>query len=333
MDLNVFGYSLGVLPAWVPPWAIPAAIVHLAMFAVLLIPAWVALARARAFGVLSLLLILPVIGLIAICARVMSSVLPYAGWSRAWGLLVLIPGLNIFFLWLFAFAPWRRRYVPLAEDDEEEAADEKPSVRQAPAGMSQEPAPSAMPEAATSERPAPQTTGEPLSPATMLAGSATPAKPEPAAEPTIMPSMPAPAAKGPRTIDVAKEPAKAPRDEPAPARAAPPAAGGGRNWRIVGANDIAAGIDLALAEASLRDAENGVLVGRSSRAHIIIEHDSVSRNHARFALVNGVLYVEDLDSMNGSWLEGRKLEANKPTPVRPGNVVEFGKVKLRISAG
>ncbi len=342
MDLTIFGYTLGALPAWMPAWAVPAAIVHLVMFAVLLVPAWVALARARAFGPLAILLILPVIGLIIVCARVMSAVLPYAGWSRAWGLLILIPGLNIFFLWLFAFAPWRRRYVPLAEDEEtEQEPEERRSVRQEPSigATSQEPPPAdaTMMAGAAARSTAPKRAPEPAedsapSPATMLAGSTPPpigSKPAPVATPTIMP-----APKGPRTLDLANAPAGKPAaDEPATAHATPPAAAAGRQWRVVGANDIGAGIDLTLAESALREAEGGLLVGRSTRAHVIIEHDSISRNHARFALVNGVLYVEDLDSMNGSWLDGRKLDANRPAPLRPGSILEFGKVKLRVSAG
>ena len=50
-------------------------------------------------------------------------------------------------------------------------------------------------------------------------------------------------------------------------------------------------------------------------------------------IVNGVLYVEDLESMNGTWLDGRKLEAHRPAPLRPGSIVEFGKIKLRVTAG
>src|SRR5688500_17593429 len=129
MELNVFGYSLGTVPDWVPPWGIPALLLHLALALVLLIPTWVALARARAFGPAALLLFIPILGLIMICARMMSRVLPYAQWPRALGLLVLIPALNIFFLWIFAFAPWRRRYVPLSEDEAEEE-EEMPSERQ-----------------------------------------------------------------------------------------------------------------------------------------------------------------------------------------------------------
>ena len=117
MNLTMFGVSLGTLPAWVPPWAVPAAIIHLALFAALVIPAWVGLARARSGGPLALLLILPILGLLLLCPIFMNRVLPYAGWGRFWGLLVLIPGLNIFFLWIFGFAPWKRRYIPMDQEE------------------------------------------------------------------------------------------------------------------------------------------------------------------------------------------------------------------------
>jgi pSer/pThr/pTyr-binding forkhead associated (FHA) protein len=66
---------------------------------------------------------------------------------------------------------------------------------------------------------------------------------------------------------------------------------------------------------------------------LVIEHDSVSRNHARFILERGALCLEDLDSMNGTWVDGRKLDPNTPVPLQPGGIVEIGKIKLRVTGG
>jgi hypothetical protein len=117
MTLTILGYTVATLPAWLPVWAVPAAFVHAALFLALIVPAWVGLARARAGGPISLVLVLPVLGLLMLTPVYMNRVLPYAHWGRFWGILVLIPGLNIFFLWIFAFAPWKRRYIPLDQEE------------------------------------------------------------------------------------------------------------------------------------------------------------------------------------------------------------------------
>src|SRR5262245_27179454 len=117
MELVILGQKFGTLPAWLPIWAVPVALVHVALFLALIIPAWVGLARARAGGALSLVLVLPILGLLMLTPIYMNRVLPYAHWGRLWGILVLIPGLNIFFLWIFSFAPWKRRYIPLDQEE------------------------------------------------------------------------------------------------------------------------------------------------------------------------------------------------------------------------
>jgi predicted component of type VI protein secretion system len=114
-------------------------------------------------------------------------------------------------------------------------------------------------------------------------------------------------------------------------RVAPPPRPGGRAWRLVGANDVAAALDFTVQEPALLESESGLLVGRSARANFVIEHDSVSRNHARFLLDRGTLCLEDLDSMNGTWVDGRKLAPNAPVLLQPGGIVEIGKIKLRVT--
>lgn len=105
----------------------------------------------------------------------------------------------------------------------------------------------------------------------------------------------------------------------------------GRAWQLTGANDRAQGLDFAVFEEDLRQAENGLHIGRSTRSNIILEDESVSRNHARLVLDDGKLKVEDLDSMNGTWVDGEKAEAGSPIELSPGVEVEFGKLKLVVT--
>ncbi len=465
MPEQVLAFFHGTLLAWVPErmkyWAVPAALIHCVMFAILLIPAWVALARARAFGPLAIFLAIPVLGLWVLFLRLLNRVLPYAGWWRIWAVLALIPGINIFFVWVLAFAPWRRRYVPPDYDNEsDEQADasaETPSARTgtrrntmspelpgerpapkfgsrtqpAPARRTQEidapssatmiaggafPGQGASKSADAPERIASLTimagtpgaaakapgiaaptilAGDPAmpgtpagrddagSPQTMIAGApgfrpaspppdggtiiagvpGRPAEPAPrapeAGEHTLYPGSPAhaaattaaatPAAARPKFGRAQRE-AASEREAPPSSPPAPPpppeeeeveqptvrtvmvSSVGGRNWRITGANDAAADLVFALQELTLRDSENGILVGRSNRAGVTIQHQSISRNHARFVLLENELCVEDLELMNGTWVNGAKLEPNRPVALAPDSVIEFGKVMMRVAA-
>lgn len=412
MPLTILGYSLGTLPAWLPIWAVPAAMIHAALFVALIVPAWVGLARARAGGPLSLVLLLPVLGLLLLTPLYMNRVLPYAHWGRFWGILVLIPGLNIFFLWIFSFAPWKRRYIPLDQEEFSEPQTGMPRTGKSeprlegrsgepgartqgaetigpgspalargdvsaqtmlqgsgaqvplspmsgepgtmmagaaapppPTGRKMRPAPpvsvpSDEPPAATmiAGRGGPQPLDEPVAPtppipARSLNPPQPPAIPAPAAEPPSAPPPSPPRRMPERTQDVTGRPPAPAAEEAATMRVAAPPRPGGRAWRLVGANDVAASFDFTVNEPALLETDSGLLIGRSARANFVIEHDSVSRNHARFLLDRGALCLEDLDSMNGTWVDGQRLEPNEPVPLKPGGIVEIGKIKLRVTGG
>lgn len=37
--------------------------------------------------------------------------------------------------------------------------------------------------------------------------------------------------------------------------------------------------------------------------------------------------------MNGTWVDGKRLEANEPVPLAPNGIVEIGKLALRVTGG
>ena len=62
-----------------------------------------------------------------------------------------------------------------------------------------------------------------------------------------------------------------------------------------------------------------VIVGRSNRADIIIDNKYISGQHLGLSLDNsGYVQVRDMASSNGTYLEGRKLEANILYDLKPG---------------
>jgi pSer/pThr/pTyr-binding forkhead associated (FHA) protein len=69
-------------------------------------------------------------------------------------------------------------------------------------------------------------------------------------------------------------------------------------------------------------------IGRSSASDIILKSDDyASGRHARLTRHGGLLYVEDLGSTNGTFVNGRKTVG--ATPLRPGDTVRIGSTTFR----
>jgi len=56
----------------------------------------------------------------------------------------------------------------------------------------------------------------------------------------------------------------------------------------------------------------------------------VSRLHAVIKSVNGQTIVMDLGSSNGTYLNGARLAPNVPNPLRHGDVIALGKLKMQV---
>ncbi len=64
-----------------------------------------------------------------------------------------------------------------------------------------------------------------------------------------------------------------------------------------------------------------LLIGRSSSADLVIEDESMSRKHARLYREGGQVYIEDLGSQNGTWVNSRKI--TQPTPAPAGALIRL----------
>ncbi|MBE6464418.1 MAG: FHA domain-containing protein [Eggerthellaceae bacterium] len=71
-----------------------------------------------------------------------------------------------------------------------------------------------------------------------------------------------------------------------------------------------------------------VIVGRSPGADIVIAASYVSGRHARFTLMGQDLFVEDLNSTNGTAVNGRRITS--PVALRDRDVVNVGDVSIRV---
>ena len=75
--------------------------------------------------------------------------------------------------------------------------------------------------------------------------------------------------------------------------------------------------------------EQGGTIGYNERNFIVLDEDGVSAVHCRLTAEDGRLFLEDLNSLNGTYINGRALE--EKTEVKEGDIVWIGLVLFRFS--
>lgn len=73
-----------------------------------------------------------------------------------------------------------------------------------------------------------------------------------------------------------------------------------------------------------------LLVGRGEEAKFRIQQDRVSRKHCEFFEQDGRVYLRDLGSTNGTFLNGELIETSTKIPLEPGVLVKVGSLEFRI---
>src|SRR5690554_4188440 len=67
-----------------------------------------------------------------------------------------------------------------------------------------------------------------------------------------------------------------------------------------------------------------VHVGQGAQNDIVLDDDTVSTRHARLEFVDGGWKVTDLESRNGTYVDGKRIEAGTATAIRDGVSLGFG---------
>lgn len=88
---------------------------------------------------------------------------------------------------------------------------------------------------------------------------------------------------------------------------------------------------VALREVTVALAEGEpCVIGRSSTACVELSDPEVSRRHARLDLAGGMLYLADLDSSNGTFLNGQALSGDG-IELRVGDDIDVGNTRITIT--
>lgn len=70
------------------------------------------------------------------------------------------------------------------------------------------------------------------------------------------------------------------------------------------------------------------IAGRDPLCALIIDADTVSRRHARITVISGTATIEDLESTNGTRVNGKRISA--PTRFSAGSEIALGSEILRV---
>lgn len=73
------------------------------------------------------------------------------------------------------------------------------------------------------------------------------------------------------------------------------------------------------------------LVGRHEHCNLILSSVEVSRKHCRFTIQQGDLYVEDLGSTNGTFVNGGRVSGTMR--LLPGDLLMVGTAELQVHQG
>ena len=69
-----------------------------------------------------------------------------------------------------------------------------------------------------------------------------------------------------------------------------------------------------------------IIIGRSRQAELTVAHPMISRRHCEIFEVDGLLMIRDLGSLNGTVVEGQRVDES---PLSPGNEFSLGPLTFR----
>lgn len=93
---------------------------------------------------------------------------------------------------------------------------------------------------------------------------------------------------------------------------------------------VSATIELVWKMHSFPLADGEHIVGRDVECSLVVDATTVSRQHARIAVVSGTATIEDLASTNGTHVNGVRISA--PTRLMPGIELALGTEVLQVKA-
>jgi pSer/pThr/pTyr-binding forkhead associated (FHA) protein len=70
-----------------------------------------------------------------------------------------------------------------------------------------------------------------------------------------------------------------------------------------------------------------IVIGREG-VDVVIVDPEISRRHTAIRLIEGAVVIEDLHSLNGTWVNGRRIDSL--TLLAPGDLITIGKTVIEV---
>ncbi len=93
-------------------------------------------------------------------------------------------------------------------------------------------------------------------------------------------------------------------------------------WKIQAINGEATGQEIKI--------DRDTLVGRHQSADLVLPQAEISRKHAAFLFKNQALWLQDLNSSNGTFVNDARIEHD--TLLKEGDIVQFASLKFSVLA-
>jgi pSer/pThr/pTyr-binding forkhead associated (FHA) protein len=108
---------------------------------------------------------------------------------------------------------------------------------------------------------------------------------------------------------------------------------GARSWVLTATDSNGGVVTTRITEEALRRSHGGLVIGRDeAQSDVTIPDHTVSRRHAVLALAAEGLVIEDVNSRNGTWVDGVPLTPSRRVMVAGSSTrITLGCVNLVIS--